>query len=176
MLFFKKNSIKNVCLLGLMGSGKSMIGKELSKVYNLEFLDTDQEIEEYTGKSIEYIFKNSGEEYFRRIEEKICLEVLSKSNCIVALGGGSIISSKVRNIIKKNSYSIYLKVDTKILSKRIANTKKRPLLKNVDKNKVLERLYKKRKKFYSEANLIIENNFEKRKVLTKIISVLENYD
>ena len=152
MQFFKKNSVKNLCLLGLMGSGKSVIGKELSKLYNIDFLDSDQIIEERTGKKISFIFKNYGEIYFREIEEKICLKILEKENCVIALGGGSIISPKVRELINKNSFSIYLKVDIKTLIDRIKNTRKRPLLNNVDKNKVLETLYHQRKKFYSEAN------------------------
>ena len=173
MQFFKKNSVKNVCLLGLMGSGKSVIGKELSKFYNMDFLDTDQMIEEKTGKKITFIFKNYGETYFRAIEEKICLQILKKENCVIALGGGSIVSSKVRELMNKNSFSIYLKVDIEILLDRIKNTKKRPLLNNVDKIKVLETLYKQRKKFYSEADLIIENNFEKHAILHKINSIIE---
>ena len=173
MQFFKKNSVKNLCLLGLMGSGKSVIGKELSKLYNIDFLDSDQIIEERTGKKISFIFKNYGEKYFREIEEKICLKILEKENCVIALGGGSIISPKVRELINKNSFSIYLKVDIKTLIDRIKNTRKRPLLNNVDKNKVLETLYHQRKKFYSEANLIIDNNFEKQKILHKIYLAIE---
>ncbi len=173
MQFFKKNSVKNLCLLGLMGSGKSVIGKELSKLYNIDFLDSDQIIEERTGKKISFIFKNYGEIYFREIEEKICLKILEKENCVIALGGGSIISPKVRELMYKNSFSIYLKVDIKTLIDRIKNNRKRPLLNNVDKNKVLETLYHQRKKFYSEANLIIENNFEKQVILHKIYSAIE---
>tara|TARA_B100000941_G_scaffold188123_1_gene135469 strand:- start:7 stop:483 length:477 start_codon:yes stop_codon:yes gene_type:complete len=156
-----------------MGSGKSVIGKELSKLYNIDFLDSDQIIEERTGKKISFIFKNYGEIYFREIEEKICLKILEKENCVIALGGGSIISPKVRELMYKNSFSIYLKVDIKTLIDRIKNNRKRPLLNNVDKNKVLETLYHQRKKFYSEANLIIENNFEKQVILHKIYSAIE---
>ena len=77
MQFFKKNSVKNLCLLGLMGSGKSVIGKELSKFHNIDFLDTDHIIEEETGKKIAFIFKNYGELYFRN-REKICLKLLKE--------------------------------------------------------------------------------------------------
>ncbi len=173
MQFFKKNSVKNLCLLGLMGSGKSVIGKELSKFHNIDFLDTDHIIEEETGKKIGFIFKNYGELYFREIEEKICLKLLERRNCVIALGGGSIVSRKVRELINKNSFSIYLKVDIKTLVDRIKNTRKRPLLNNVDRNEVLGRLYEQRKKFYNKANLIVENNFEKQEIVHKINSVIE---
>ena len=76
-------------------------------------------------------------------------------------------------MINKNSFSIYLKVDIKTLVDRIKNTRKRPLLNNVDRNEVLERLYEQRKKFYNKANLIIENNFEKQEIVHKINSVIE---
>ena len=83
---------KNVCIMGLMGSGKSIIGKDLSKYSNLKFYDTDKEIELKTNRSINEIFEKDGESYFRKIEENICLVLLSKNNCIISIGGGSIIN------------------------------------------------------------------------------------
>ena len=84
---FDLNEIKkkNICIMGLMGSGKSIIGKELSKFYNLKFYDSDREIELRTKKSINKIFKEEGEPYFRDIEEKICIELLSRDNCVISL-------------------------------------------------------------------------------------------
>ena len=109
---FNLNEIKkkNICIIGLMGSGKSIIGKDLSNYLNLKFYDTDKAIELETNKSINKIFEEDGELYFRTIEEKICLELLNHNNCLISLGGGSIINKKIREIIKKNSYSIYLQV------------------------------------------------------------------
>ena len=101
---------KNICIMGLMGSGKTIIGRDLSKYLNIKFFDTDNEIELKTKKSIERIFVENGEVYFREIEEKICIELLTYDNCVISLGGGSIINKKIRREIKKNSYSIYLKV------------------------------------------------------------------
>ena len=176
MLNFKKKTIKNVCLIGLMGSGKSMIGRDLSKVLNLDFYDTDYEIEQNVGKSINYIFTKYGEEYFRNIEEEVCLKILKNKNCVISLGGGSITSPKIRNMINENSFSIYLKVDLKILHDRLKNSKKRPLLKNVDRKTAIETLYNKRKFFYNNANLIIENNFEKNDIVLRIVDKLKSYD
>ena len=101
-----KNNKKNICIMGLMGSGKSIIGKDLSKHLNLKFYDTDKEIELKSKKSIVEIFEEKGETYFREIEEKICLEILTLDNCVISLGGGSIINKKIRKIIEQNSYSI----------------------------------------------------------------------
>ena len=168
MLNFKINGIKNICLIGLMGSGKSIIGKKLSKIYKINYFDTDIEIEKLEGKSIDTIFKNHGENYFRNIEEKICLEILKNENCVISLGGGSVANSKIRKMIDKNSYSIYLKVDIDTLEKRLQYSKKRPLLKNKNAKKVIIDLYKQRKNFYENADLIIENNFDKKDIVTNI--------
>ena len=119
---------KNICIMGLMGSGKSIIGKDLSKNLNLKFYDTDKEIELRTNKKINEIFKEEGESYFRDIEEKVCIEILTIDNCVVSLGGGSIISKKIRKTIKKNSYSIYLRVTLNNLLNRLKFSRKRPLL------------------------------------------------
>ena len=110
---------KNICIMGLMGSGKSIIGKELSKYLNLKFYDTDKEIELKTKKKISTIFDEDGESYFRDIEENICIELLDKKNCIISLGGGSIINKKIRKKIKLNSYSIYLQVKLNNLLMRL---------------------------------------------------------
>ncbi len=174
MLEFKSNRIKNVCLIGFMGSGKSIIGKELSNKYNIDFIDTDKEIEKKVGKSINVIFSDYGENYFRNIEEEVCLDVIEHENCIISLGGGSVTNLKIRNIIKKNSYSIYLKVKKDIILKRLKNSQNRPLLKNGNKEKIIEELYNNRKKFYNEANLIIHNNYDKKEIISKIYSEINN--
>ena len=157
--------------MGLMGSGKSIIGKDLSKYFNLKFYDTDKEIEKKTKKSINEIFKEYGESYFRDIEEKICVDLLNYSNCVISLGGGSIINEKIRNEIKQNSYSIYLQVKINNLLERLKSSKKRPLLnKNLDNRETLENLYHKRRKFYENADFIVNNDNDKYQVLEKIKS------
>ena len=167
---------KNICIIGLMGSGKSMIGKDLSRYLNLKFYDTDKEIELITKKKISLIFEEKGEAYFRAIEEKICMELLAKANCVISLGGGSIISKKIRNAIFKNSFSIYLQVKLNNLQDRLKFSTKRPLLnKNLNKKKILENLLKDRKKYYEKADLIINNDSEKFQALDKIKSQLNMY-
>ena len=162
--------------MGLMGSGKSIIGKDLSKYLNLQFYDTDKEIELKTKKSISTIFEEEGESYFREIEKKICLELLSQSNCVISLGGGSIINKKIREAIEKNSYSIYLQVKLKNLLIRLNTSNKRPLLNNnLNKSKTLEKLYKDRRKFYEKANCIVNNDNDKLQVLEKIKSEINSY-
>ena len=163
--------------MGLMGSGKSIIGKDLSKYLNLNFFDTDKEIELTTKKSISKIFEENGELYFRNIEVKVCTELLNLENCVISLGGGSIINKEIRKVIKKNSYSIYLQVNLDNLLKRLKSSKKRPLLnKKQNKRDILENLYNNRRKFYEKADFIVNNDNDKFKVLEKIISELNLYE
>ena len=176
MLIFKKNTKKNVCLIGLMGSGKTVIGKELSRILKLNFIDTDYEIEKNIGKSIKIIFEEHGETFFRNIEEEICLKVLEKRNSILSLGGGSILNRKIRNSIKSNSYSIFINVDLNIILKRLGNSKKRPLLNNENREEVLKNLYIERIKYYNQADLTIKNDLDKRAVINKIAAELKKYD
>jgi len=175
---FDLNNInkKNICIIGLMGSGKSVIGKDLSKYLNFKFFDTDKEIELKEKKSISKIFEDDGESYFRKIEEKICLEVLTHDNCVISLGGGSIINKKIRNIIKRDSYTIYLKVQLRNLVNRIKSSKQRPLLnKELDKIDIFKNLYNERQEFYEKADFIVNNDHSKFEVLKSIKSELKSY-
>ncbi len=177
MFYLTEIKKRNICIIGLMGSGKSIIGKDLSKYLNLRFYDTDKEIELKTKKNINTIFKENGELYFRKIEEEVCLELLSYNNCVISLGGGSIINTRIRKVIKQNSYSIYLNVNLNILIERLKSSKKRPLLnKNFSKKEILENLYNERRKFYEKADFIVKNDNDKRKVLEKIKSELKSYE
>ena len=167
---------RNICIMGLMGSGKSIIGKDLSTYLNLKFYDTDKEIEIMTNKSISTIFEEKGEPYFRDIEEKVCIELLGKDNCVISLGGGSIINKRVRKLIKNNSYSIYLQVELSNLVSRLKSSNKRPILeKKLDKREILLNLYNKRRKFYEKADFIVDNNNNKFQALKKIKSELNLY-
>ena len=168
---------KNICIMGLMGSGKSIIGKDLSKYLNLKFYDTDNEIELKMKKSISAIFEEEGESFFRDIELKVCTDLLTLNNCVISLGGGSIINREIRKVIKMNSYSIYLQVRLNNLLERLKSSKKRPLLNTeLNKKETLQNLYNYRRKFYEKADFIVNNNNDKFKVLEKIKSELRLYE
>tara|TARA_B000000557_G_C20528748_1_gene339670 strand:- start:11 stop:544 length:534 start_codon:yes stop_codon:yes gene_type:complete len=177
MFDLSKIKKKNICIIGLMGSGKSIIGKDLSEYLNLKFYDTDKEIELKTNKSISKIFEEQGEQYFRKIEEKICIKLLSQNNCVISLGGGSIINRNIRKEIKQNSYSIFLQVKLNNLLKRLKTSKKRPLLNNkLDNKEILKNLLEDRRNFYERADFIVNNNNDKFQVLEKIKSKLNQYE
>ena len=176
MYYLNKIKKKNICIMGLMGSGKSIIGKDLSRYLNLRFYDTDKEIELVTKKSIISIFREEGESYFRDIEEKVCTELLSHNNCVISMGGGSIINRAIRKAIKQNSYSIYLKVEINNLLIRLKSSKKRPLLnEELDKIDILKNLYNERQEFYETADFIVNNDNSKFQVLKSIKSKLNSY-
>ena len=168
---------KNICIIGLMGSGKSIIGKDLSKYLNFKFYDTDKEIELSTKKSINEIFEEYGELYFRKLEEKICIKLLNQNNCVISLGGGSITNKEIRKSIRQNSYAIYLQVKLNNLVTRLKSSKKRPLLnKNESKIEVLKNLYEDRKKFYEKADFVVNNDTDKIHVLDKIKFEINSYE
>ena len=151
------NNKLNISLCGMMGSGKSAIGKILANKLNYNFIDVDKMIEIDAGKTIKKIFEEDGEQYFRDLEEKITINILELKETIVSLGGGAIINKKIRRSIKKNSYNIYLNVDVNILTKRLQFSKTRPLIHKKDLKTELINLISKRKKFYQKADLIIQN-------------------
>ena len=177
MMTLNEINKRNICIMGLMGSGKSSIGKDLSTYLNFKFYDTDKEIELMNKKSINEIFEEKGEVYFREIEEKICIDLLYKKNCVISLGGGSIINKKVRKLIHQNSYSIYLHVELNNLVDRLKSSKKRPLLnKKLNKREILFNLFNNRRKFYEKADFIVDNNNDKFQTLKKIKSKLNSYE
>ena len=148
---------KSIVLIGSMGSGKSAIGKILSKKMRVPLSDTDKIIEKEVGKSIYEIFNDRGEKYFRQVEEKVVGRVLDETAHIISTGGGSILSSKTRNAIKSKSFSIWVQCDVNIISNRIRDQEKRPLLKNKNILDTLVKKNKERIKFYRQADSHIVN-------------------
>ena len=174
-LNLEKLAKKNICLIGLMGAGKSVIGKLLAKELRLTHYDSDQLIEKKLNKSINQIFSDHGESYFRNIEEDIVLSLLDKKNCVISLGGGSILSELTRKALFINSFSVYLKVDIEILYERLKKSKKRPLINNQNIKEILIHLTRERKKYYRKANLIIDNLKNTEEALYTIKVQLQKY-
>ena len=173
-LNLKNNKKRKIAIIGHMGSGKSSIGILLAKELNLDFYDSDTEIEKLENKKIRYIFESKGEKYFRKIEEKIIKEIYNKDSFVISLGGGSILSNKTQEIIKKRSISIFLKVDINTLFRRLKNSQKRPLLLNTDIKEKINFLDKERSSIYNKADIVIENINSKKLIINKIKDIL-NY-
>ena len=165
---------KNLILLGMMGVGKSTLGKIAAKKQGLKFIDTDLNIEKKCSMKITEIFKKKGEDFFRLQEEKEVLESLKKSKCIIALGGGAFMSKSTRNIILKNSISVWLDVNLKTLNKRIKWNKKRPLLYEKNTEEKIKTLYKERRNIYKLANHKINcDGLSKESIVGKILIYYE---
>jgi len=165
---------KNLTLTGMMGVGKSTIGKILAKKLNYNFVDVDKLIEAKEGSSINLIFKNKGESYFRRIESNVTLIELKKSNSVISLGGGAFLNSLIRKSAKKLSTSFWLDVPIDELIKRLKKSKQRPLLFKKNTDETVKKIYFDRKKIYNEANFRIKcNSLKSDEIVNKIINLYE---
>lgn len=143
-----------------MGSGKTTIGKLLASKLSFRFIDSDDEIEKFTNQSVNEIFSNQGEEFFRKTENKILKIIDSSENIVVATGGGTPCFAENLNIMNNGGTTIYLKCSTNTLLKRLSEEKKiRPLLKNKNSEELsnfIDSKLREREKFYNEAKLIID--------------------
>ena len=165
---------KNLVLTGMMGVGKSTVGKNLAQKLSYNFVDIDRTIETREGSTINLIFKNKSESYFRKLENEISLEKLKKKNTVVSLGGGAFLNKSIRREVKNTSVSFWLDVDVSELIKRLKKTKKRPLLYNKNLNVTVNKIYLERKKTYSEADYRIKCNFlGPDKIVDKILKLYE---
>ena len=120
---------KSLVLTGMMGVGKSTIGRLLSKKLNLKFIDIDKVIEKNQRKTIRKIFEVEGEKYFRKLEEKFTLKIIKGKRSVIALGGGAFINNEIRKEVLKSCCSIWLNLRIENLLKRYKKNSKRPLLK-----------------------------------------------
>ena len=165
---------KNLTLTGMMGVGKSTIGKNLAKNLNYNFVDIDKLIENKEGMSINLIFKNMGENYFRKIENEITLTELKKDNCVISLGGGAFLNNAIRKSAKKLSISFWLDVPIDELIKRLQKNKQRPLLYKKNIRETVKKIYYQRKNIYSEADYRIKcNSFKSEQIVKKILSLYD---
>jgi shikimate kinase len=142
-----------------MGSGKTSIGKKLSKMMKFNFIDTDHLIEEKTGVDIPTIFEHEGESGFRKRENKILEDISNIENSVLGTGGGIIILEENRKIIKNMGFIVYLTASIKELVYRTEQDRNRPLIKDGDTKKKIEEILKEREKIYENiSNIIISTD------------------
>ncbi len=158
----------------MMGVGKSTIGKILAKKLKYNFIDIDKLIEDKEGVSINFIFKNKSESYFRKIENDITLSELKKTSAIISLGGGAFLNNSIRKSAKKLSTSFWLDVPIDVLIKRLKKNGKRPLLLKKNTNEEVKKIYFARKKIYNEADYRIKCDTLRSEVIArKILNLYE---
>jgi shikimate kinase len=159
---------KNIILVGLMGAGKSTIGRNLAKQLGKEFYDSDRVIEERTGVDIATIFEIEGEQGFRDREEQVIKELCKMENIVLATGGGSILRETNRKNMKKYGYVIYLCTTAELLYSRIRYDKSRPLMQTKSPVDTLKNLLKEREPFYMEvADTVITTGKQKAALIVK---------
>jgi shikimate kinase len=141
---------KNIFLVGPMGAGKSSVGKYLASRLNMDFYDTDEEIEKRTGVDIGWIFDLEGEMGFRKREEEVVEEMTKFANIVLATGGGNILSPENRTLLRNNGVVVYLEVSLKHQKNRTLNDSRRPLLRVENRQAMLEKLQLEREPLYQE--------------------------
>ncbi len=164
-----------VVLVGLMGSGKSALGKRLSIALDLPFIDSDTLVEDEAGISIADIFELAGETRFREMERRLISEQLNRGACVLSTGGGAFCNDETRAAIKGGALSIWIDSSPDILLSRIGNVSKRPMLTAGDPMEILTRLRDERAPFYSQADLYLRTGKQSHKLsMKKLLDLLVN--
>jgi shikimate kinase len=165
-----------IVLVGLMGAGKSSVGRRLAEKLGLPFVDADHEIEVAAGKSISEIFSDHGETYFREGERRVIARLMDGGSKVLATGGGAFINEETRARIKNAAVSVWLKAELPVLMKRVMKRSDRPLLRNGDPEGVMRRLIDERYPVYSEADVTVESrDVQHAQMVTDVIRALAQW-
>jgi len=148
---------KSIVMVGLMGCGKSAVGRRLAARLGLPFVDADEEIEKAAGQSIEDIFAEHGEPYFREGERKVLARLMRSGPQVLATGGGAFMNADTRAMIADRGISVWLKAELALLLRRVAKRNNRPLLKGADPQSVMQRLMDTRYPVYAQADITVES-------------------
>lgn len=144
----KKVQYQNIFLIGPMGAGKSSVGKYLASKLDMDFYDSDEELEKRTGVDIGWIFDLEGEEGFRRREIDLITDLASLPNIVLATGGGSVVPFEVQSVLRKHGIIIFLDVSLPYQHIRTVNESRRPLLRVHNRKEVIEKLHEERVPIY----------------------------
>jgi shikimate kinase len=173
-----KNAKNIICLVGMMGVGKTTIGSKIAKMLDYYFIDSDQEIEDAEKTSISQIFSEKGEAYFREVEAKIIAKIISRNEkMVLSIGGGAFINDNLRQLIKDNCITIWIQASVKHILLRTKSKNGRPLL-NLQNNrkKIITQLIAQRTPFYQEAQFSFDSsNYNPDKIAKLIVAELNSY-
>lgn len=166
---------KTLVLVGMMGAGKTSVGRRLAAVLGVPFRDADLEIESAAGCTINEIFERYGEPEFRNGERKVISRLLQEPPHVLATGGGAFMDPETRTKIKESAISIWLKAHIELLLERVIRKDTRPLLRNTDRRSALERLLKEREPIYAEADITVESEGGPHEIMVKrVLAALES--
>ncbi len=162
---------RNILLVGMMGAGKTTIGKSLASYLNKKFIDSDCEIQKRTGVKIPVIFEIEGEAGFRKRESEMLRELLKIKNMVLATGGGVILNLQNRELLKQNGTIVYLRASVEDLWHRTRHDKNRPLLQTIDLQAKLSELYDQRDPMYREiAHIVVESGKQSIQQMVKSLA------
>lgn len=168
-------SSKPLALIGLMGVGKTTVGRRLAKRLDLPFVDADEEIELAAGLSVAEIFERFGEDYFRDGERRVIARLMGDGKQVIATGGGAFMNAETRELMLSNAVVIWLDADLETLVQRVSRRNTRPLLNSGDPKEILHNLAEKRNPVYAQAHIRVTGNDSPHEVtVDKIIRSLEN--
>jgi len=162
--------------VGLMGAGKSTIGKQIAQMLDFQFFDADCEIEAAAQMSITELFAHYGEQEFRDLERRVIARLLQQKTLVLATGGGAFMNAQTRANIQENAISIWLKADLDILMERVLRKNTRPLLQNDNPRGVMENLMRERYPVYAQADItVISHDGGREEVVMDVLDGLERY-
>ncbi|CAD7042321.1 shikimate kinase [Pseudorhizobium endolithicum] len=164
---------RNLIFVGLMGAGKSVIGRMVAQALSVPFIDTDAEIEKVSRMSIAELFSAYGEAEFRALETRVIGRLLRGGPKVISTGGGAFINENTRRLIKEGGVSVWLKADLDVLWERVNKRDHRPLLKTENPKATLQNLMNQRYPIYSEADLTVPSgNVRKETMVTNVLSAV----
>ncbi len=166
--------MQHIVLVGFMGTGKTVVGKQLAERLGRDFLELDEMIEKKEGCSIREIFEKRGEPYFREVEKEVIKEAIRKRHVVISAGGGAIIDEENLGNLKRDGFIICLEASPDIILERTKGLKSRPLLNVPDPKKEIAALLKKRGPYYKKADLSINtDSLSVEQVVERIMAALE---
>ncbi len=167
---------RSVVFVGLMGAGKTAIGRKVAGMLGLPFTDSDHEIESVSRMTIPDLFERYGEAEFRSLEQRVIVRVLESGPQVLSTGGGAFMNEQTREAIATYGLSVWLKADVDTLLDRVSKKQNRPLLKNADPRAVLEKLMAERNPVYALADVTVATRDERKEVIAgEVIEALGRY-
>jgi shikimate kinase len=167
---------RNLVFVGLMGAGKTVIGKLVAEALGLSFVDSDLEIERVSTMTIPELFQQYGEAEFRALESRVIERLLKDGPRVISTGGGAYINEDTRRAIARRDIAIWLKADLDTLMARVSRRPNRPLLQNDDPRGTMQRLIEQRYPVYAEADITVESRNERKDVTVRqVLDALGDY-
>jgi shikimate kinase len=165
---------RSIVFVGLMGAGKTAIGRKLSQILGLPFVDSDHEIEQVSRMTIAELFEQYGEAEFRALEQRVIERLLKAGPQIFSTGGGAFMNAQTRQGVAERGVSVWLKADLDLLMQRVAKKPSRPLLQNPDPRAVMARLMEERYPIYATADITIQTRDERREIIaSEVLAALK---